>query len=380
MVLNPSRGASPVLPGASPVRRGASPVRSGASPVRSGDDRSPSPLPRTSHGRMQTPSAAANLKKSAAKSDSPPRGRTMTRSAKFLLLPRLLLTISHLMQNIPTLSGHQVFLVDTAIRTLISLRRDWFVPAPETKVSNTTLADCGSGDVGGLRRSERISSSAQRVEPSARGVQVKPRERSAARSGESSGESSRLITPPTPGRSWDSPDEVLSQAISHLERKSERNSELYPRGDSPSPTNEDDVVTAGEGQAPFHRRKCREESCVCTWVKGPNGVFTNTRSRSSSRTLEAARNGSEMKKAKDTRMRSRSSSRAPEARNGSDSSKAKTKEAKDTQKSSKPSAASDDCEPRGKGLGQVPIFFVIIYFALMSFPASFAITETKWLL
>ena len=44
------------------------------------DDRSPSPsLPlRQSRGRMQTPSAAT---KSAAKSDSPPSGRTMTRSA-----------------------------------------------------------------------------------------------------------------------------------------------------------------------------------------------------------------------------------------------------------------------------------------------------------
>ena len=41
----------------------------------------------------------------------------------------------------------------------------------------------GSGDVGSLRRSERISSRAQSVEPSARGVQVKPRWRSAARSG-----------------------------------------------------------------------------------------------------------------------------------------------------------------------------------------------------
>ena len=141
---------------------------------------------------------------------------------------------------------------------------------------------------------------------------------------------------------WDSPAstyEVLSQAISHLKR----NSEVYSRGDSPEPedleayrifdpsrggslTNEDEIVTAGEGQAPIHRRKYREESssCVCTGVEGPNGVFTNTRSRSSSRAPEA-RNGSAKKKATttsmDTRMRSRSSSRAPEARNGSDSSK-----------------------------------------------------------
>ena len=63
---NPSRGGSPVLRGASPVRHGGN------------DGRYPSPFPRFSRGRMQTPSAAP---KSAAKSDSPPRGRTMTRSA-----------------------------------------------------------------------------------------------------------------------------------------------------------------------------------------------------------------------------------------------------------------------------------------------------------
>ena len=47
-----------------------------------GDDRSPSPsFPlRKSRGRMQTPSAATKSQ-AAAKSDLPPRGRTMTRSA-----------------------------------------------------------------------------------------------------------------------------------------------------------------------------------------------------------------------------------------------------------------------------------------------------------
>ena len=50
------------------------------------------------------------------------------------------------------------------------------------------------------------------------------------------------------------------------------------------------------------------------WGGSPNRVFTNTRSRSSSR--------------------------AQEARNGSDSSKAQTKKAKDTEKSSKPTSAS----------------------------------------
>ena len=42
-----------------------------------------------------------------------------------------------------------------------------------------------------------------------------------------------------------------------------------------------------------------------------------------------------------TNTRSRSSSRAPEARNGSDSSKAKSKKSEDTEKSSKPSSASE---------------------------------------
>ena len=73
---NPFSGGSPVRSGGSPVRRGGSPVRRGSED----DDRSPSPsIARKSRGRMQTPSATAT--KSAAKSYSPPRGRTMTRSA-----------------------------------------------------------------------------------------------------------------------------------------------------------------------------------------------------------------------------------------------------------------------------------------------------------
>ena len=80
---NSSRAGSPVRGGGggAPVRRGASPVRrgGGGAPVRRGRDdddssRSPSPLRHKSRGRRQTPSATA-------KSDSPPRGRTMTRSA-----------------------------------------------------------------------------------------------------------------------------------------------------------------------------------------------------------------------------------------------------------------------------------------------------------
>ena len=164
-----------------------------------------------------------------------------------------------------------------------------------------------------------------------------------------------------------------------------------------SPTNEDEIVTAGEGQAPIHRRKPerRDGSCVCTGVEDPNGVFTNTRSRSSSRAPEA-RNGSEMKKAttttsRDTRMRSRSSSRAPKARNGSDSSKAKSKKAKDTEKSSKSSSASGakaDDDDKHSLVGkmsntrnQEPFQSIaIIHFALKSFPASFAQAATDRLL
>ena len=250
---------------------------------------------------------------------------------------------------------------------------------------------------GNLRRSERISSRAPSVEPSARGG--KPRGRSAVRSGASSGESSGYATPKTP-TDWNSPtslrstDEVLSQVRSHLHRNSE-----YTRGDSPepddldeyryldpsrcgSPTNEDDIVTAGEGQAPFRGRKYQEESCVCTGVEGPNGVFTNTRSRSSSRAQEAARNGSEMKKARDTRMRSRSSSRAPDARNGSDSSKAKSKKAKDIEKSSKPSSASGAKADDGKHwekeqYSKSRAIYYNYSFSLMSLPASFAQTATE---
>ena len=269
-----------------------------------------------------------------------------------------LLTISHLTPTIPTVSGHQVFLVvDTELRPLISLRRFLVVPVPRDQ----------SVERNNLRRSERISSRAPSVDPNARGD--KPMEQSAASSSESSG----CVTPQTPGK-WNPPastDEVLLQARSQLKR----NSEVYPRGDSPepddlneyrpldpsrggSPTNEDDeIVTAGEGQAPNHRRKYQDASCVCTGVEGPGGVFTNTRSRSSSRAPEARNHGrgSEKKKATTTTTRdTRSSSRAPEAHSGN------SKKAKDTEKSSKSSSASGakagDDAPRGKGLGAVPIF------------------------
>ena len=76
--------------------------------------------------------------------------------SKWWLLLRLL--TSHLTQNIPTVSGHQVFLVvDTALRPLISLRRFLVVPAPsETKVSNATILGATSGSAAGRQVSIRV--------------------------------------------------------------------------------------------------------------------------------------------------------------------------------------------------------------------------------
>ena len=94
---NPSRGH-----GASPVHRGC-------------DDRSPSPPTCTSHVRMQTPSAAVSRragagKKFAATSDSPPHGRTMTRSASRGTCPAVSVTTfrrSDCLESLPIhLSGH----------------------------------------------------------------------------------------------------------------------------------------------------------------------------------------------------------------------------------------------------------------------------------
>ena len=69
-----------------------------------------------------------------------------------------LLTISHLTQNIPTVSGHQVFLVvDTELRPLISLRRVWFLPVPRvTTVSNATMLGAASGSAAGRQVSNRV--------------------------------------------------------------------------------------------------------------------------------------------------------------------------------------------------------------------------------
>ena len=222
----------------SPVRRGGSPVRHGASRVRRGggdDDRSPSPSTTLckSRGRMQTPSAAA-------KSDSPPRGRTMTRSASRAALrggsPKAadnvkIVAASAAAHYQPLDAKHP-----DSVRAQ-SVSRGYSDSSPDFSSSRLVRASArvksvernnGSGDVGNRRRSERISSRAPSTKPNARGVQVKPRGRSAARSVESSG----CATPQTP-TDWNSPtsprntDEVPSQARSHLQR----NSELFTRGE-----------------------------------------------------------------------------------------------------------------------------------------------------
>ena len=81
------------------------------------------------------------------------RGQTLTKSKL------LLLTISHLTQNIPTVLGHKVFLV-AAIRPVISLHRVLFVPVPEAKVSIAVgmLAAIGaaSGSAAGHKVSNRV--------------------------------------------------------------------------------------------------------------------------------------------------------------------------------------------------------------------------------
>ena len=63
------------------------------------------------------------------------------------------------MQNIQTVSGHQLFLVvDTAIRPLISLRRVWFVSVPrETKVSNAAMAVAALGAASGSAAGRQVS-------------------------------------------------------------------------------------------------------------------------------------------------------------------------------------------------------------------------------
>ena len=150
-------------------------MRSGAFPVRPGrgddDDRSPSPLPCFSRGRMQTASAAVS---------SGAMTRSASRAASRGCLPQAAVYARPNADNIkiaaaaaahyqpldakyPDLSGHQVFLVDRAIRPLISLRRVLFVPAPETKVSNATKAvgmlvavGAASGSAAGRQVSNRV--------------------------------------------------------------------------------------------------------------------------------------------------------------------------------------------------------------------------------
>ena len=85
------------------------------------------------------------------------RLRLLLTKSKLWLLLRLL-TISHLTPTIPTVSGHQVFLVvDIELRPLISLRRFLVVPVPrETKVSNATMLGAASGSAAGRQVSIRV--------------------------------------------------------------------------------------------------------------------------------------------------------------------------------------------------------------------------------
>ena len=165
---------------------------SGASPGRRGgddDDRSPSPsLPlRKSRGRMQTPSAET---KSAAKSDSPPRGRTVTRSS----------SRAASRGGSPKAAADNVKIAAAAaahyqpldaeypdrVRAPSVSRRGYCASSPDFSSSRLGRASAKrdksverNNDSSGnnVRRSERISSRAPRVDPSAR--VGKPRGRSA---------------------------------------------------------------------------------------------------------------------------------------------------------------------------------------------------------
>ena len=160
--------------GVSPVRRGASPVRRGASPVRRGCDdddcsRSPSPsIPlRKSRGRMQAPSAAA-------KSESRPRGRTMTRSASRaasrggspkaaadnvkIVAAAAAAHYQSLDAKYPDrVRAPSVSRCGYKASSPDSLRRFLVVPVPrETRVSNTTMLDAASGSAAGRQVSIRV--------------------------------------------------------------------------------------------------------------------------------------------------------------------------------------------------------------------------------
>ena len=179
MVRNPSRGGSPVRSGASPVRHGGCPVLHGASPVHHGggdDDRSPSPsFPlRKSRGRIQTPSAAA-------KSDSPPRGRTMTRStlraASRGCSPR---AADNIKIVVAAAAAHYQPLdakyPDRVRAPSVSRRASGYSDSsPDFSSSRLVRASAkrdksverNNGNGNNVRRSERISSRAPSVEPSA---------------------------------------------------------------------------------------------------------------------------------------------------------------------------------------------------------------------
>ena len=171
-------------------------------------------------------------KSAKSHSSSPPRSRTVTRSSSRGASPAVSAgksrrsgtdnvksAVTHLTQNIPIVSGHRVFRVVPAW-----IRR--FVPGfslirpigARDKAMNAAQAE-GCSNVGGLRPSERISSSrAKSIEP--RVQSVTERGRRVARSVASSG----FATLPTPGKrnqpaKPQSSDEVLEQARNELLQK-----------------------------------------------------------------------------------------------------------------------------------------------------------------
>ena len=178
---------------------------SGTSPVRHchDEDRSTPPCPlSTSCIRMQTPSAA--VKKSAAKSDSPPRGRTMTRSSsrgasrgcssQAAVYAR---SDADKVKIAAAAAHYQPFNAKypDSVREQ-SVSRGYSDLSPDFSSSRLVCASArdkrvghnnGSGDVGKSRRGEQISSREPSIEQNARGFQVKLKGQSAALSGASRG-------------------------------------------------------------------------------------------------------------------------------------------------------------------------------------------------
>ena len=230
-----------------------------------------------------------------------------------LLLLLLLLTISHLTQNIPTVSGHPVFLVVTAIRPLISLRRVWVVPAPrETKVSNATMAVATLGTAS--KSAARRQASNQVLEVVRRGGEVLRKGVQAVVKAvgwpHSRLQANHMIRQPALKKFSCKPEAIwrrnrreirscIPEAIRPNQKISNHTEILIRRSVDLLPTK-----TTLSQQAKAKRRSIAESAkrslacalgCKALRECLPT-VVSNTRSRSSSRAPEAARNGSEMKK------------------------------------------------------------------------------------